>query len=77
MGQDSAWTPDPRANKFALLPDWGILTRLNRVFERWRLTRYLTQFGYRRLAMVRWLLIIAGWVFAAILGYALDDLLKK
>lgn len=77
MGQDSAWTPDPQANEFALLPDWGVVARFNRVFERWRLTRQLTQLDYTRLATMRWLLIIVGWVFAAILGYALDDLLKK
>ncbi len=76
LGQDGAWEPDP-ASQGTLLPDGWIFARLNRVAEKWRFTRWLLKLDYDRLAAVRWLLILAGWVLALILAAAIGGEFKQ
>ncbi|MGA2169090.1 MAG: hypothetical protein ABSG62_12840 [Terracidiphilus sp.] len=74
LGQDSAWYPNPQAAPGSLLPDWP--KWLKNTAERWALTRWVFRLNYRRLAALRWSLILLGWALAIILAGAISGLFK-
>jgi hypothetical protein len=61
LGQDDAWTPDPQTQ--------------SRRRGGWK--RYLPKMSYRWLVLVRWLLIVLGWVLALILAGAIGERFKS
>jgi len=74
LGQDSAWTPDPQAPTDNWVPERPVWLR--RLASRWRFTRYVSRLDYRRLAVLRWTLILLGWAFALILAAAIGSRFK-
>jgi hypothetical protein len=71
LGQDSAWAPYAQALPATWLPErpaW-----LRNFANRWRFTRWLFRLSYSRLALLRWTLILLGWVLAGILTYAIGQ----
>jgi hypothetical protein len=93
LGQDDAWVPDDRAtpqNWLPHLPNWFVTwvsrSKLTRwlvhadpasLADRWRITRWLFLLNYTRLAILRWTLIILGWVLVGILTYAIGERIKQ
>jgi hypothetical protein len=71
LGQEDVWTPDPHASPGDWLP--GRPTWLRSFANRWRPTRWFFRLDYTRLAIIRWTLVILGWVLAGILTYAIGS----
>jgi hypothetical protein len=74
LGQDRAWAPDPHApqrNWLPTRPRW-----LRRFAGRWALTRWTSRLNHRRLAILRWMLILLGWAAAIILAAAISERFK-
>jgi hypothetical protein len=61
LGQDDAWAPDPQSNP---APRQG-----------WK--RWLPQLSYNWLALLRWLLIVLGWMLAIVLAGVIGSLFKS
>lgn len=61
FGQDSAWAPDPAFDKYWLRRGW----------KRWR-----PQISYRSLSLLRWVLIVCGWLLALVLVGAIASRFK-
>lgn len=75
LGQDSSWYPNPQAapgNWLPNRPKW-----LKNTVERWAITRWIFRLNYRRLASLRWVLILFGWALAIILATALAEHFRK
>jgi hypothetical protein len=77
LGQDSAWTPDPAAPPGSWLPDWKRLDRVRKWAAKWRFARWMVRLNYERLAILRWTLILVGWVLALILASAIGEQFKR
>jgi hypothetical protein len=75
LGQDSAWAPDNRMPAGTWLPERA--ARLRAFAARWRFTRWLIRLDYQRLALLRWTLIVLGWVLALILAAAIGARFKE
>ena len=74
LGQDEAWAPNYLASPGSWLPErpaW-----LRRIASRRRLSRYVFGLDYRRLSVVRWVLILLGWALALILAAAIGSRFK-
>jgi hypothetical protein len=76
LGQDSAWEPDPKADG-SLLPDWNWVGRVRRRAEQYALTRWMIRLDYKRLVLLRWVLILLGWGLALILAAAIGEQFKR
>jgi hypothetical protein len=74
LGQDSAWAPDHAATSGNWLPQW--LGRLCPFAETWPPAQWFFRLNYRRLALLRWSLILLGWAFALILAAAISSRFK-
>jgi hypothetical protein len=75
LGQDAAWTPDHQVETGSWIPErpqW-----LRTLSSRWILTRFLSRLSYRRLAVLRWALILLGWALALILAAAIGSQFKS
>ncbi|MGA2851164.1 MAG: hypothetical protein ABSE46_19340 [Terracidiphilus sp.] len=69
LGQDSAWTPNAQASPGTWISDHYVWLR--GFTARWSLTRWLFRLNYSRLALLRSILILFGWILAGILTYAI------
>ena len=73
LGQDSAWGPDPEAGEDTWLPE---NERVRRFFQQRAWTRWVARLNYRRLAGLRWALILFGWAMALILAAAIGGIFR-
>jgi hypothetical protein len=67
LGQDDAWGPNPQSKPASWFPKSPRLA--------W--TRWLPGLNYRCLAILRWTLILLGWVLALILASAISERFKE
>lgn len=74
LGQDSAWAPDAEAAENTWLPE---SQNVRRWWSKWAWLRWIARLNYRRLAIVRWALILLGWAMALILGAAIADAFRR